>query len=126
MGAWDLHIEWEPIGYPEAILTYEGVARRARHPDMDGAMRALERAEMRRFDQLAPKYVRTGRLLESLTEDGRNAIRAQHGERAQFGTRVQYARAAGHRGGDLLIWIDDKGIREYTEAILDEIVHGDA
>lgn len=52
----------------------------------------LEAAEQELFDSYGGEYIRTGRLIESLTQrNARDAIREMHGPAIEFGTRTWYA-----------------------------------
>jgi hypothetical protein len=80
----------------EAILgKYEGIEERLQdlRPALEDVSDLLESGEQRLFDQMRGKYVRTGRLRESLTNSlSADAIRSITGDTLVFGTSVYYAR----------------------------------
>jgi hypothetical protein len=61
-------------------------------PAWEEVDRVLEEGEKRLFEGWHGKFVDTGRLEDSLTQDGGDAIRLHHSQEFQFGTAVHYAR----------------------------------
>jgi hypothetical protein len=80
-------------GATEAEEFFEALERRIMDltPAFERTLTELEQREKAIFDGWAGKYVRTGRTRASLTERGRDALRAAHAQEAEFGTAVPYA-----------------------------------
>jgi hypothetical protein len=121
-----LQLEYNWEGMEETIHWLTGVEERTEKPFGEHEVfEPLERAEMRLFESFRGKYVRTGRLMDSLTmPDATDAIRELHGESAEFDTDVWYAHLAGHRGGDYVLFIDERGAREFWDAVTRFVVEG--
>jgi hypothetical protein len=106
-----------------AVARLHGIRMRADDPFAEPRlMRALEASEKRHFKRLRGKYIRTGRLFQSLTGQSADAIRDVRGDVAHFGTRVPYAKLAANRGGDPLLMIDRIARRQIARDVLDYVV----
>lgn len=115
---------------------YEEASRRLVHakPAFSEVLDILEEGEQRHFARLRGKYVRTGRLMASLTQPTANdAIRELHGgDGLTFGTSVYYAqfqtasrkaRATGlvtkQKGKSAVLVLQPKAKKAASQAILD-------
>jgi hypothetical protein len=90
----------EVIGADAAVEDLDGISRRMRdaRPAFEAVQEILQAGEERHFASLKGRYVRTGALKASLTQDSANgAIREAHADELVFGTSIYYARFL--RGG---------------------------
>jgi hypothetical protein len=92
---------FEVIGAREIAARYAKIAHRAANPaeGLKDLTPALTQAESELFRSYGGKYVDTGELIASLTqEDASEAVREAHGEEFEFGTEVWYAKYQGTTG----------------------------
>jgi hypothetical protein len=115
-----VHVEAQ--GFEDTERWLEGFEERVMTPLDNSIFDALESAEERRFDYLAPKFHRSGHLRASFTErHAPGAIRRAKGLTGDFGSSIAYSRAAAHQGGHYLLLIDAQGQREVAQAVMDNI-----
>ena len=89
------YLEISLHGSEQALSRYAGVMDRLRNltPAWASVMRRLEDRERRLFDRAGGRLVDTGRLRDSLTGRGSDAIREMHGGNyLRFGSSVPYAK----------------------------------
>jgi hypothetical protein len=125
---------FEVIGARKAAAHYAQIAHRAGNPaeGLKELTPELERAERELFGSYGGKYVDTGDLMASLTqEDASGALREAHGEEFTFGTDVWYAVYQGTRGPGMhqhpsaVLRMPEMVRRTAAEAAVRYIVEGD-
>jgi hypothetical protein len=98
---------------------YEGIERRLGDlvPGWVHVAQRREEGEKRLFDFYHGRFVETGALKKSLTEEGaEGAIREIHGEQLLFGTSIEYAV---YLPGDAVL-----GLSEHERHDVDELMLG--
>lgn len=118
----------EVRGDERAADRLDGIAHRMQNaqPAFEDVARILEAGEQRHFDSLRGRYVRTGALRDSLTEESANgAIREAHGDSLTFGTSIFYARFLRRKKKSAVLVLKPLERKQASQAIMDFVTGGD-
>jgi hypothetical protein len=115
-------------GGAATVERYEGVEHRASDlvPGWVRVSHRLEEGEKRLFDFYNGRFVDTGDLMQSLTEDSADgALREMHGDQLLFGSLLEYAV---YLPGDAVLGLSDAERRDVDGLMLGHVtgvVHAD-
>jgi hypothetical protein len=92
-GMENFHVDFELEGATATVRHQTEVEARLLNlmPAMELSMQRMEEGEQRLFQHYGGRFVRSGDLMRSLTEDATGAIREAHFEGFDFGTSIDYA-----------------------------------
>lgn len=124
-----LYLDFKMTGLEGLEHDWKAVSRRMAHPEpaFKEVLKDLEEGEKRLFARYKGKYVDTGALMASLTQDSaEGAIREAHYDELVFGTSIIYAQYQRKGKKSAVLVLQPKTRREASKKVLDYVVYGEA